>query len=234
MSRKSEEKIAVAFLILIGLSADAGVYAEDLSKWKATEPPERGGDRWLAANHDSHEWEVYLRENGVSVRPRVAQYSKEKGWVDRQENCSAMPFEVKKGTQAEGMRGDVVCTDVFDGWIIAYNAGEFGGWVWWFSPDGSRKYQINSNANVIGFIRTETGLLAVEGLAHGRSSGKLLRLRPNGDGIWSAELFLDIKYAPEAFFKESAKSVVIATSEQLIRVHLDSAKLNSLARSWDG
>ena len=54
---------------------------------------------------------------------------------------------------------------VDDGWLIGFNHGEFGAALYWFSLDGNRNYKI-SDHQVVDFISTPDGFLAVEGLAH--------------------------------------------------------------------
>ena len=87
---------------------------------------------------------------------------------------------------------------------------------------GTKSYRI-SNDHVIGFIQTEIGLLAIEGIATGKPPrGRLLNLGMDAGGVWKARLFMDIHDAPQAFFKESSNSLVIVTLDQLIRVYAHS------------
>ena len=40
--------------------------------------------------------------------------------------------------------GDRHVLGVADGWLVGFNAGEFGGGLWWFSFDGKRSKRISS------------------------------------------------------------------------------------------
>jgi hypothetical protein len=126
------------------------------------------------------------------------------------------------------MYGDMSIAEVPDGWIIAFDAGEWGGALWWFSPDGTTRRRI-SDDQVLGFARTEPGLIALEGIAHGVSSkGKVIKLVRSKTGAWVAHPLVDLGFAPMAYYKDSPKSVVVATTDQLVRVHVDRAKLEVL------
>ena len=79
-----------------------------------------------------------------------------------------MPFKVPQGSAKEGLAGEWFSVKISDGWIIGFNAGEFGAGLWWFSPDGKKREKISED-QVVGFFVTDAGLLALEGLAHGNT-----------------------------------------------------------------
>ena len=58
----------------------------------------------------------------------------------------------------EGLAGEWFSVKVSDGWIIGFNAGEFGAGLWWFSPDGKKREKISGD-QVVGFFVTDAGLL---------------------------------------------------------------------------
>ena len=180
----------------------------DLKKWIETDPPKRGSSRWGVANYSKHEWRVFLRDDRPEARLR-----------DREADApEPLPFEIKEGSAKEGLYKRRLSIKVSDGWIVSHNAGEFGGGIWWFSPDGKERHKI-AKARAIGFIPTEAGLLAIEGLAHLSSSkGRILRLTQAPEGRWQSEDFIDLKHAPEAYTKSADGSLTIATTNRLLRV----------------
>lgn len=198
----------------------------DLEKWIATGPPEPGSDRWYIANGDGHEWVVTLRDG----RPRV-------GLRDpRAEAPAPLPFEIEPGSSREGLAGTRLSIKVSDGWIVAFNAGEFGAGLWWFSPDGKKRDKI-AEAWIVGFFPTEAGLLALEGLAHGaQNAGRVIRLARGSRGRWQSEEFVDLKHAPEVALKDTDGSLIVATTDRLLRVIPAKRKVERLVDKafWGG
>ena len=185
------------------------VFPSDLEKWIVLDPPGRNSGDWLVANNDfEHEWVVTLRDG----RPRVH-------LRDRKAEAPApLPFEIEPGSASEGLYGKRLSTKVSDGWIVSFNAGEFGAGVWWFSPDGKKRYKI-SEAWIGSFIETDSGLLALEGIAHGtESKGRILRLARSTTGRWQSEDHVDLKHAPYVAVKGADGSLVVATTDRLLRV----------------
>jgi hypothetical protein len=182
---------------------------DDLERWTAMAPPEPNSDAWFAANHDvAHEWVVSLRDG----HPYAKLLSRPVARSD------SLPFEIERGSASEGLAGTRLSCEVADGWIVAFNAGEFGAGLWWFSPDGKGRYKI-AEAWVRGFYSTDGGLLAIEGLAHkGRSAGRIIRLVRDGGGRWRSEDLIDLKHAPEVAVKRADGSLFIATTVRLLRV----------------
>jgi hypothetical protein len=195
---------------LIGLAfAEPGQedFPTDLGKWVTLDPPGPSSDEWLVANNDfKHEWVVTLRDG----RPVAHLRGKE--------TPAPLPFEIAPGTAREGLSGWRYSIKVSDGWIVAFNAGEFGAGLWWFSPDGKKRDKI-SEAWINDFIETKSGLLALEGIAHGvGSEGQILQLIRSPTGRWRAEVFVNLKHAPDVGVKQTDGSLIVATTHRLLRV----------------
>jgi len=185
-------------------------FPEDLSKWIVTDPPTLGSDRWYAANHSDTEWVVSISNDRVAVAPR-----------DFQPTRSPLPFNPREGRAQDALGGEQFVAKVEDGWVVGFNAGEFGAGLWWFAPDGERRYKISEN-QVSGFIHSTAGLLALEGLAHlTLSRGQIIRVTRGKDRRWKASRFVDLQHAPETAFQEADGSILVATTDRLVRVHLD-------------
>ncbi|MHB1558357.1 MAG: hypothetical protein ACYC61_12930 [Isosphaeraceae bacterium] len=152
------------------------------------------------------------------------------------EPADPLPFEIPRGTAAEGLYGSRFSAKVDDGWIVAFNYGEFGAGLWWFSPNGKRRQKL-AEAWINGFVPTDAGLLALEGIAHGgQSQGGLIRINRDSKGRWRTETIVDLKSPANAAAKLPDGSVLVASDNQLIRVNPSSKKVEVLVDDafWDG
>jgi hypothetical protein len=232
------KRLSVATAVLsLGFVAREDDGPQELAKWIATAAPQRGDQRWSAAGDDvTHQWDVYLRDGAVSVRLRSTRDGSAKGSDKGRQALNSMPFEVRRGTASEGLSGNMLYAEVADGWLISFDSGEWGARLWWFWPDGTTRYKI-SDDHIVGFVRTDVGLLAIAGIAHGTvSTGRLVVLKRDAGNVWKASTLIDLKYAPEAFFKESPKSIILALTDQLVRIQLVDKKVDLLVDEafWRG
>jgi hypothetical protein len=109
---------------------------------------------------------------------------------------------------------------VSDGWIAAYNQGEFGAAVYWFSKDGKNRKKL-SDHQINDFLIEGDRIFAVEGLAHlSLSQGSLIEIKKE-DGSWKVEEFLPLPGSGEAIARVGKGDYIIATSDMLLRVNLD-------------
>jgi hypothetical protein len=98
---------------------------------------------------------------------------------------------------------------VDDGWLIGFDAGEWGGRLLWISPDGSTKKEL-LRENVRGLIQSTTGVFVVTGLSHlGFSEGKIFHVEKGEDGDWAAKLLVDFRGKPHTFTQESPDSLLV-------------------------
>lgn len=225
----SRAPAALCLMLLLSTSAPAepGGVPDDPEKWVETDPPEYGSDRWRVASVDvGHEWAVVLRGG----RPRVRPCGPEG------EAVGSLPSRVEPGSSREGLAGTRLSVKVSDGWLVAFNAGEFGAGLWWFSPDGRTRYKV-AELWITEFVPTEAGLLALEGLAHGNvCKGRIVRLTRTPGGRWRFEDVLDLKHAPVASTRDSAGSLIVATTGRLLRVAPADKKVEVLVDHafWSG
>ena len=229
--------VLAALLIQSGTPVARADYPAILAAWVVTRPPGVGDSRWLAANSDTgHEWVVFLSDRRPSVRPRSVRRERDSPYPERQESYPRMPFAIPRGTAKDGLAGEWFSTRVADGWLIGFNAGEFGSALWWFSPNGTERYRV-SDDQVVGFYTTATGLLALEGIAHGTTSrGRVIRLVRGPGGRWQSVPFTDLGGAPEAAVLSPDGFLTVATHERLVRVHATTGKLDVLLSDafWGG
>ena len=107
---------------------------------------------------------------------------------------------------------------VDDGSLTGADFGEFGGGLWWSRADGSDKTKL-SNENIIGFVNSSKGVLAIAGLTHMDTDyGKILRITDGPGDKRKAEKLADLGWAPQAFVSESPDSVIVITTHALLRV----------------
>jgi hypothetical protein len=211
--------LSMGLLLMTSTAAPRLEFPSELGQWYETEPPEEDSEQALVARTDTeYEWAVTPGTAG----PRVSLL------VQGQGGPSPLPFEIKPGPAAEGLVGKRTTSRVKDGWIVSFNAGEFGAALWWFSPDGERRYKV-SDDYIIGLIQTDSGLLALQGLAHGlETKGSILRIVPGASGRWVCETLLDLGHAPSVAVKDADGSLVVATAERLIRFVPASRKMEVL------
>lgn len=211
----------------------AGEANQDLSKWNSAKSSPFA--EWFQP--DSHvrlpyycRWDVQLRDGWA-----IASLDRGKG-APKQAPVAGLPFELKQDFATKGMRGDILYAEVDDGWIVAFNGGEWGAGLWWFSPDGIDKRMI-SEEWIDGFFRTGVGLVAVAANFLTPATGYLIRISRDGSRKWVAEKWVDLgsySYSMAAF-KESADSLLLLTSTWLLRVDLKKRVVVEIAhdKHWE-
>ena len=176
---------------------------------------EEAPDGWVAfsineealrcGNHSKHEWEVKLESGRVLINPFSLG------------NQRSLPFNIAASEEGAGLQGERHIEKVNDGWLVGFDAGEWGGSLWWFDEDGKGRKKL-ADENVVGLTRASAEILALTGLAHlGMDYGKVLRVKQDG-GDWKADVLADLGAAPRTFVVESPSSVLVITTKSLIRV----------------
>ena len=202
------------FLLTVGLRAAEPEYSPDVSEWLEIPFPPNGKNSERAAWHfatsySQISWRVYL-DNG---RPRAK-------LVDGPDDdtSDAAPFDAR----ADNFRGAKRFKQVDDGWLVAFNHGEFGAALYWFDGSGKRHYKI-SDHQVVAFLSLADGIYAAEGLAHmGASCGSLIRIgRPTPGAHWQARRVLRLPYAPSTVSVRRDGTMLIALSDSLVSVGSD-------------
>ncbi len=201
--------IPLTQLTLYAQSRHASALPEDLSVWLKVPPPKDFSDPWYVANYDTqHEWQVDIK-NG---RP-VAHLKK-----TNQQVKSILPFVLKRDTK---MPGELQAYKVRDGWLLGFNAGEWGGSLWWYSANGKQRYRISYD-QITQFLPTKRGLFALEGLAHmSLSFGQIIEIRRDKKGHWTSSRFVDLGHAPYVGVVDSAGNFIVSTTHNVIEVHPD-------------
>ena len=220
-----KSKTAVALLTLSAWVGGNCCSARRLT-WTSTAPSLPKGWAKVGRPGDRHPglWDV--RDWKVSLQGQVL---KIQDYQPPAVRCK-FPFRIKSATPDDGIYGDCVYERVNDGWLVGYNAGEFGGSLWWVSADGRRSTRL-SRENVVAFAELSTEKLVLVGLSHlGGHRGKVLKIGGPTPSGWKVKTLVDLKAAPRAVLKESPSSLLLLTEESLFRI----GKTEGLRRRWKG
>ena len=213
---------AVAVLGICGAAAGLArgqdfPLSSDLRDWYATGPLQDKSQRWWAAEDDFHtNWIVSTQGGRARVR------------LERRHAAAPapLPFEIKRGEGDDrNFYGYRQAIQVEDGWIVSFNDGHWGGAIWWFAPDGKQRYRF-SEANLIDLLPTSTGLFFIAGVVHGFDDGGVIeRLERGPDGRWSSRVVVHLTSSPGAALDEERGTLLVATSEQVVRFDPATRKL---------
>jgi hypothetical protein len=156
------------------------------------------------------EWRVFIKDNEVVATK------------NRYFALDSLPFKIipSEGEQNKiGGRQSFLKVD--DGYLVGFYRGEWGGNLFWFSEDGSTKYEI-SNHEIVNFIKRNGKIYAIEGLAHLRSSrGSIIEIRKINNQ-WTASEYIKLPSAPDGVDIDNENNLIIITSESLLAVTPDS------------
>lgn len=167
-------------------------------EWVEIAPFAPASSEMFCANHalDS-EWALSM----VDDQPRVTRYSPSKK--------DSLPFPLPRKMPFAGTR---TVLPVTNGFLVGFDAGEFGGGLWWFSSDGKDRYVI-SNDNVKSIASLNGSLIAVSGLAHlSISRGTVLELHQVGSK-WTLLRSIELNAAPCATVRSDDSALIIVTTQ---------------------
>lgn len=218
------------FALLLFFAACSSMAAEseynsDVTTWQDVTPPATWsrGTRAVwdsAANFSSLSWLV--GRHGGKV---VAELSS-----PQSELASASP-RPDFTPRADGLVGGRDVVKVDDGWLVGFNSGEFGAALYWFDPQGQTKYKI-SDHQVVAFIQSPSGIMAIEGLGHlGLARGSLIRLvRKNGHAHWQAVTVQKFDSEPYGYALSRAGTLYVVLNDSIVSISHD-GKTRRLIRS---
>jgi hypothetical protein len=114
------------------------------------------------------------------------------------------------------------------GYLVGFDAGEFGGGAWWYAADGTRRRKLTLRAsdaladyipeNVHAFARLGRDVIVFEGLTHMRTdSGRVVRLHRDPHGRWQPSLYATLSSCPHAVVEESRSTWLLATTLGVFR-----------------
>jgi hypothetical protein len=125
------------------------------------------------------------------------------------------------GKASDGLAGRRVTYPFAGGWAVGFDAGEFGGGLWWLTADGSERHKL-ADRNVMGLLSADRGLLVLVGLSHlGFSQGGVLLVTQEGSATPAARVLVELPGAPEAFDSPDPGTVVVGTTRGIVSVATD-------------
>jgi hypothetical protein len=189
--------------------------------WSETGPPSAmisNGNSLACANYSRHEWKV----SSTNIGLRVVDAGTEKREV------TPLPQGFVRTSQ---MRGVAITAKTSDGWLIGFDAGEFGGGLWWFSKNGSTTRPI-SEENIHALVPRGDLVLVLTGLDHmGSNVGAIYAYRPdNHPSSTSLSLLADLGSSPGAASLTEGGDLFIATQGKVLMLRRNN-KLETLYAS---
>lgn len=207
------------FCLMLTLSAYAAepTYPREISRWQEIiVPPDSDrvahAEWFFAADYSSHEWRVFAEGGRICAELTTGKPPAQR---DRPKFTPRIDRFVGASPYARFAR-------VEDGWLVGFNQGEFGGALYWFSPDGQRNYKV-SDHQIVDFLSLPNGLYAIEGMAHIMiSEGSVIRIsRSQPNARWQATTFVKLPFAPDAVSLSRDNAMLITLSDALVRVGED-------------
>jgi hypothetical protein len=118
-----------------------------------------------------------------------------------------------------------------DGWLVGFDAGEFGGGLWWFNSEGAVAKKLLPE-NVHSILQTSDGVFVLVGLAHLLlDHGDIYRFTETQEEV-TVKHVADLGGSPEASTIDPDGGVVIATMGSVLRVDYD-GKVRKIYKSGE-
>lgn len=162
----------------------------------------------LLLNHSNEDYTVYLKDSMVLYNKN--EIIRAKG--------EPLPFKIKVNKKNKYyFAGTQVNQKIDNGWLVGYDRGEWGGFLYWFSNDGSEHVLI-TEGNIKDIFIIGGQIYVIEGLAHlTMSKGQIFKIKNTGSSF-KVEKFVDLAYAPESAVVIPNDEILIVTSNDLIKV----------------
>jgi hypothetical protein len=179
--------VTVSFIPIFGVASPPTSYPADyernVAKWQEVVPEKNPPESYPAGSNVPFwdvSWRVYLEKGQILADANPEQ---------TRNPVVLPPFSPTwKGSKVES--DTWVGIPVEDGWLVAFNVGEFGADVVWYNHDGSKQYEV-AQEYVDQFLVTPDGIFGQGGLAHmGTAFGGLYRFDRKRDQ-WQLTHLLD-------------------------------------------
>jgi hypothetical protein len=173
--------------------------------WLTIQPTE---ERLRCANYSHDEWRIAIDHGAVQIAKATSR---------EPDTGPSLPFALPKLQEPRGRRHVL---PFGGGYLVGFDAGEWGGALYWFASDGSGQQKLGAE-NVRGLIALgPEAALSIEGLAHlGISEGALRWVERKG-GALDATAVTKLPDAPEAF-AQAGDDLYVLTTSSLVRIGRD-------------
>ena len=176
--------------------------------WSEARPPAeeiREGNSLACANYSHHEWKVISGADGLQV-------------VDDAEKVREAPVLPSHLALSKDMRGRVVTLRISDGWLLGFDAGEFGGGLWWSSANGRITKRLLDD-NVHALVARDGVALVLTGLAHmGFDQGAIYAYHPSKtEAPGNLLRVADLGSSPGAASVGSDGTLFVVTQKRILR-----------------
>jgi hypothetical protein len=200
-------KIQIATIFVLILNNVAHAQTPDLSQWKMDTLPT--GDRIYPANHSRHDW-IFVQKSDKWIITE-SDYKKEIG--------DSLPLSTEFINKNLNKIGTRFTKKVYDGYLVGFNKGEFGGGLYFVSNDGQINYELAGYLNIKSIFEYNNKLFAIEGLAHlGGQRGQIIELFK--DSIWKYKSVTQLVEAPEIISDYNGEKIII-TSQYILKYTKD-------------
>ena len=193
---------------------------ELISNWKI-HPVPTNPDTLQKYNYSfQNECAVFLKNDSVHVYKRRE---------PQDDDLSLLPFKFAPGKkEAAKMHGIISLLSVDDGYLVGFDRGEWGGYLYWFSKEGKKHYQVSTD-QIVQFIKKSSEVYAIQGLAHmGISEGSIIKIKKLKNK-WISKEYLKLPTAPFAIALHNTSFIVI-TSKSLFEITNDN-KISTLVET---
>lgn len=178
-------------------------------------PSENSKERQCANYSNDKEWKVET-ENG---NLKISKYAYEEDEQIKKLPLNLQQIVAKNRNIGEGLGGYLHIESFENGWLIGSDAGEWGGKLFWFSENGTKKIEILED-NIRGIAKIDDEIFILSGLAHlSIDDGKIYKLIKDDKANFKTQLLSDLKTQPQIFIKENNQSILIVLKNKLIRLN---------------
>jgi hypothetical protein len=176
------------------------------------------------ANYSEYEWRVF-KNKGITQAALLPKYPTMQD--------ANLPSAIKLLADKKDVGYGYIFQQVNDGWLVAYNKGEFGAMLWWFSHHGSEESKISKH-HINQFLDVNGVVYAIEGLAHeGFSHGSIITILKENDN-WMTKTIVKTADSPRTFVRYGESGFVIAFFDS-IAVYQKTNGIKILANNlWSG
>jgi hypothetical protein len=174
-----------------------------------TQVPEPSNALLQCANYSKREWRVSPRPDGVRLEREPA---------PEHDTGGPLPFTLPKELPARGRRHVLAVTD---GFLVGFDAGEWGGALFWLSSNG-RTWRRLSEENVHGLVSLgPREVLVLQGLNHlSEARGSAGWIKQGANQQWTLSEQKKLDAGPQAFVA-TRNAVYVATADSLTRIDRD-------------